>query len=123
MAIDTSQSRFMSILGTIIVFLILNGCGTSFYKTQLTAEQKRLICDYNVPWDRQECLVQADQQIEWCKEALGQEDDCWNTLLGDYSRYRRDSPVTDAQYFEILHDPEKVAPLLQKLKRQHPHPL
>lgn len=103
------------------VFIIFSGCGKSLYKTQLTAEQKLLICDYSVPWDRQECLTQADQQIEWCKEALGQEDDCWNTLLGDYSRYRKELVVSDAQYFEILHHPEKVSPLLQKIKRQHPH--
>ena len=122
MATDSRHSRSGFLLGAILVSLILNGCGKSFYKTQMTAEQKRLICDYSVPWDRQECLVQADQQNEWCKEALGQEDDCWNTLLGDYSRYRKDFPISDAQYFEILHEPEKISPLLQKIKRQHPHP-
>jgi len=119
---NPSQSCLIFVLGMMIALITISGCGTSFYKTQLTAEQKRLICDYNVPWDRQECLLQADQQIEWCKEALGQEDDCWNTLLGDYSRYRKDSPITDAQYFEVLHDPVKVSPILQKLKSLHPHP-
>ncbi|MEN9682034.1 MAG: hypothetical protein RLZZ627_1927 [Pseudomonadota bacterium] len=120
MSVDSRHSRPVSLWVPIIVFLSLSGCGKSFYKTQLTAEQKNQICDYSVPWDRQECLAQADEQIEWCKEALGQEDDCWNTLLGDYSRYRKDLLVTDAQYFEILHDPVKISPLLEKIKRKHP---
>lgn len=122
MAIDSGFIRLLVCLVLLSSWLLLNGCSKSLYKTELTTDQKSLICSYSVPWDRQECLDQANAQIDWCKEALGQEDDCWNTLLGDYSRYRRASPVSDAQYFEILHDPAKISPLLQKLKRLYPHP-
>lgn len=110
--------RLMSIAG--MAFGV--GCATSFYKTNLSSEQRSLICSYSVPWERQECLDEANEQIEWCKEALGQEDDCWNTLLGEYSRYRKEFPVDDAHYFAILHDPSKIAPLLAELKHRHPSP-
>ena len=122
MATGSSTLRSLTQVPLILIGVLTSGCAKSFYKTELSAEQKSSICSYSVPWDRQECLDQANQQIEWCKEALGQEDDCWNTLLGDYSRYRKDTPVTDAQYFEILHDPGKISPILQRLKHLHPVP-
>ncbi|MEY4684435.1 MAG: hypothetical protein RLZ25_894 [Pseudomonadota bacterium] len=122
MATNSRLFRVLFRLGVLSTWILVIGCAKTFYSTELSSEQKALICGYNVPWDRQECLDQANQQIEWCKEALGQEDDCWNTLLGDYSRYRKESQVSDTQYFEILHDPGKIGPVLQKLKRLHPNP-
>ncbi|MEY2696059.1 MAG: hypothetical protein RL333_197 [Pseudomonadota bacterium] len=122
MAMGSSFFRSMAHWALIVAWVFTTGCAKSFYKTELSTEQKAAICGYSVPWDRQECLDDANQQIEWCKEALGQEDDCWNTLLGDYSRYRAGAHVTDSQYFEILHDPVKIRPVLQRLKSLHPRP-
>lgn len=122
MANGSSFLLVLARLAVIVIWAQTSGCAKSFFRTELSAEQKSLICSYSVPWDREECLSQADQQIEWCKEALGQEDDCWNTLLGDYSRYRKEFPTTDDQYFAILHDPVKIGPMLQRLKLLHPRP-
>ena len=122
MAAGLQLYRHLLPFATLITVALCSGCGASFYKTQLSADQKAVICGYGVPWDREECLEQANQQIEWCKEALGQEDDCWNTLLGDFSRYRRSYRVTDAQYFEYLHDPLTIKPLMAKIKSDHRQP-
>jgi hypothetical protein len=99
---------------------LLVGCGKVFYTTQLSEQQKASICASSVSWDRQECLLEANEQMEWCKEQIGQEDDCWNTLLGDYSRFRHELQVTDHDYFEILKDPVKVRPLVEQLRSNHP---
>lgn len=80
MATNSRLFRVLFRLGVLSTWILVIGCAKTFYSTELSSEQKALICGYNVPWDRQECLDQANQQIEWCKEALGQEDDCWNTL-------------------------------------------
>jgi hypothetical protein len=96
------------------------GCGKVFYQTRLQPEQQAVICGYSVPWERQECLEEANEQIEWCKEALSQEDDCWNTLLGDASRFRKEYPVNDQTYFQFLKDPVSIKPLLDRIKREHP---
>lgn len=122
MAADSRFHRHLNCWAILLAFYLFSGCATTFYKTELNAEQKAVLCDYSVPWDRQECLDQANQQLEWCKEALGQEDDCWNTLLGDYARYRQSYNVSDSQYFEFLHDPIKIKPLLTKIKSVHRMP-
>jgi hypothetical protein len=122
MPINSCTLLFRIILILMVMFSVLVGCAPSLYKTKLQPEERAIICGYSVPWERSECLDEADQQIEWCKEALGQEHDCWNTLLGDYSAYRGAYPVPDSQYFEILHDPTKVKPLLDRIKHDHPIP-
>ena len=122
MSISFPFFRSVAHWALIFAWVLTSGCAKSLYKTELSTDQKAAICGYSVPWDRQECLDDANQQIEWCKEALGQEDDCWNTLLGDYSRYREETHVSDSQYFEILRDPLKIRPVLQRLKSLHPRP-
>lgn len=98
----------------------VSGCAKSLYKVQLTEEERAVICAYSVPWERDECLDEANEQIAWCEEALNQEHDCWNTLLGDYSRYRSAYPISDNEYFAILHAPAKIKPLLDRMRRDHP---
>ena len=122
MLISSCTFPLRNALILIAMFCNLIGCAPSLYKTKLQPEERAVICGYSVPWERSECLDEADQQIEWCKEALGQEHDCWNTLLGDYSAYRGAYPVSDSQYFEILHDPIKVRPLLDRMRHDHPIP-
>lgn len=95
--------------------LLLSGCGKSFYKTTLTPEEKSLICGYSDLSEREECLDESDEQIEWCKEALGQEKDCWNTLLGDQAKFVKHYGVTDKAYFSYLHDPLKLRSLINRI--------
>lgn len=107
-------------LHALFLAFALSGCAPSFYQTRLTAEDRAIVCNYSEPSERDNCLVEADSQIEWCKEALGQERDCWNTLLGDAAHLHAQYPVKDAEYFSYLHDPQKLKPLIARIRHDHP---
>lgn len=101
---------------TLYFFLHLAGCAPSLYKTHLTHEQRSVICGYSDLSENEECLRESDQQIEWCKEALGQERDCWNTLLGDLSKEIKHYAISDTDYIAYLHDPLKLRPLIHRIQ-------
>ena len=116
--VKTRTARSLRLWSAIIGLFTLPACAPSLYQTHLAPEERAMICGYSEPSERENCLAEADAQIEWCKEALGQEQDCWNTLLGDLAHKIRRHPVSNVDYFAYLHDPLKLRSLISSLRAQ-----